>query len=80
MKTMPQVASVLLLISLNTAALRAQVCDPSLPPTGLSSNYTPGSGLLLEWDAVPGSVGVQMQVIPPSGTPIFQRFVAPGLI
>ena len=45
----------------------AQVCDPSVAPTGLTTTYTPGTGVLLEWDAIPGSVGAQFKVVLPSG-------------
>ncbi len=45
----------------------AQVCDPSVAPTGLTTTYTPGAGVLLQWDAIPGSVGAQFKVVLPSG-------------
>jgi uncharacterized protein (TIGR02145 family) len=57
--------------------LNAQVCDPSTAPTGLTATYLPGSGALLEWDAVPGSVGVLLKVELPSGTSINRRIVGP---
>jgi hypothetical protein len=57
------------------ASLTAQVCDPAVAPTGLTSTYTPGSGVLLEWDAVPGSVGVQLKVNLPSGSSLNKRIV-----
>jgi len=57
------------------AGLQAQVCNPSVAPTGLTSTYTPGTGVLLEWDAVPGSVGVQLKVDLPSAFPITRRIV-----
>ncbi len=53
--------------------LNAQVCDPTLAPTGLTSTYTPGSGALLEWDAVPGSMGMQLRVDLPSGSVLVKR-------
>ena len=65
--------------ALLSAGLQAQVCDPTVAPTGLVSTYTPGSGVLLEWDAVPGSVGVQLKVDLPSGTSINRRIVGPEL-
>ena len=55
--------------------LQAQVCDPSTAPTGLVSTYTQGSGALLEWDVVPGSVGVQVKVDLPSGSSINKRLI-----
>ncbi len=61
--------------ALLSLGLKAQVCDPSVAPTGLVSTYTPGSGALLEWDAVPGSVGVQFQAALPSGAVISRRFM-----
>jgi hypothetical protein len=57
--------------------LQAQVCDPTVAPTGLVSTYTPGSGALLEWNPVPGSVGVQLRVDLPSGPTINRRIVGP---
>jgi uncharacterized protein (TIGR02145 family) len=57
--------------------LQAQVCDPAVAPTDLVSTYTPGSGVLLEWDAIPGSVGVQLRVDLPSGPTISRRIVGP---
>ena len=56
-----------------TLSINAQVCDPTIAPTGLTSTYTPGSGALLEWMAVPGSVGMQLRVILPSGAIILKR-------
>lgn len=54
----------------------AQVCNPATVPTGLTSTYTPGTGVLLEWDAVPGSIGVQLRVDLPSGSTINKRVVS----
>ena len=59
--------------------LEAQICYPSIAPSGLVSTYTPGSGALLEWDAVPGSVGVLLKVELPSGSSIDRRIVGPEL-
>ncbi len=53
--------------------LAAQTCDPSSPPVNLQSVYTPGAGAQLSWDAVPGSVGVQIRVSLPSGSVVNQR-------
>ncbi len=56
-------------------SLNAQVCDPSTAPTGLASTYMPGSGALLEWDAVPGSIGVQIKATSPSGSNVTRRII-----
>jgi uncharacterized protein (TIGR02145 family) len=64
---------VLLLGNWMSLGLLAQVCDPAVAPTGLTSTYTPGTGALLEWDAVPGSVGVQLRIDLPSGSAITRR-------
>ena len=65
--------------ALLSGGLQAQVCDPSVAPSGLVSTYTTGSGALLEWDAVPGSVGVQVKVDLPSGSSINRRIVGPSV-
>ena len=65
--------------ALLSMGLEAQICDPSTAPSGLVSTYTPGSGVLLEWDAVPGSVGVLLKVDLPSGTSLNRRIVGPEL-
>ena len=65
--------------ALLSMGLEAQICDPSTAPSGLVSTYTPGSGALLEWDAVPGSVGVLLKVELPSGSSIDRRIVGPEL-
>ncbi|GEM_PF-1448639 len=49
---------------------RAQVCDPTLPPTGLTQTVMPGNGVLLQWTPVVGSTGVQVKAMLPSGMPI----------
>ncbi|MBI1193797.1 MAG: hypothetical protein GC205_11590 [Bacteroidetes bacterium] len=64
-----------LALSLSGISLAAQVCDPSMAPMGLTSTYTPGSGALLEWDAVPGSIGVQLQIDLPLGSTLSRRMV-----
>ena len=56
--------------------IHAQVCNPTFSPTGLTSIYTPGSGALLEWNAVPGSEGVQLKVDLPGGSSIVKRIGA----
>ncbi len=62
-----QLSSSLAAVCLSALSLNAQVCDPSTAPTGLVSTYTPGSGALLEWDAVPGSQGVLILAVNPAG-------------
>ena len=54
----------------------AQPCDPSISPSGLSSTYTPGTGFLLQWNAVPGSVGVMIKASSPSGSTIKRRIIS----
>jgi uncharacterized protein (TIGR02145 family) len=54
---------------------QAQVCDPGIAPTGLISTYTPGSGALLQWDAVPGSIGIQIKATSPSGSNVTRRIL-----
>lgn len=66
----------LLLIFAGSPGAKAQVCNPATVPTGLTSTYTPGTGVLLEWDAVPGSIGVQLKVDLPSGSSINKRVVS----
>lgn len=53
--------------------MQAQLCDPSVAPTGLTSTYTPGSGALLEWNVVPGSFDVMLRVDLPAGGFIAKR-------
>jgi uncharacterized protein (TIGR02145 family) len=67
--------AVLLFLCLSSLSLRAQVCDPGVAPTGLRSTYTVGSGALLEWDVVPGSIGVQIKATSPSGSNIARRII-----
>lgn len=50
-----------------SSSLHAQPCSATLPPVNLVSTYTPGSGVLLEWDAVPGSVAARLRVNLPGG-------------
>lgn len=70
----------LFLLSLISASfgigVQAQICNPAVAPTGLVSTYTPGTGVLLEWNAVPGSIGVQIRVELPSGSTINRRIVS----
>lgn len=44
-----------------------------MAPVNLSSTYVPGSGALLQWDVVPGSVGIQIKATLPSGSNVTQR-------
>ena len=58
--------------------LKAQtVCDPSFAPANLQYTYTPGFGLFLSWDAIPGSVGVQIKVEIGSSAPVSKIIVGP---
>ncbi len=57
------------------SALSAQLCDPGVAPIGLMSFYTPGMGAVLEWDAVPGSVGVLIRATAPNGATVSRRVV-----
>jgi uncharacterized protein (TIGR02145 family) len=66
-------ALALVCIHVAIEGLYAQICDPAVAPTGLTSTYTPGTGALLQWDAVPGSVGVQLRVDLPSGSMLVKR-------
>lgn len=40
--------------------LMGQGCSSVWPPTNLRTTEVPGSGFLLEWDPIPGSVGVRI--------------------
>ncbi|MBI1193800.1 MAG: hypothetical protein GC205_11605 [Bacteroidetes bacterium] len=71
--------SLMILMGLGCASLQAQTCDPSVAPHGLSASYTVGTGVLLQWNPVPGSVGVSVRITQPSGTSISKRIVAPEL-
>ena len=62
-----------LLCACLTFSLKSQVCDPSNPPFNLISTFAPGAGVLLQWDAVPGSVGIQLRADLPSGVSIVRR-------
>ncbi len=65
----------LLLFGLMSIGSFAQVCDPSVTPSGLVSTYTPGTGALLQWNAVPGSIGVQIKATSPSGGNVTRRII-----
>ncbi len=64
-----------LFLILLSGSLAAQVCDPTIAPTGLTSTYTSGSGALLEWNTVPGSIGVQIKATSPSGSNVTRRII-----
>jgi len=68
--------AVLMLSLLFQSPARAQVCDPATVLTGLHTMLVPGSGMLLQWDAVPGSQSVQLKVQLPSGGTVTRRIVA----
>ena len=66
----------LLLVGFSTwliGDVRSQVCDPSIPPSSLISTIAPGAGVLLQWDAISGSVGIQLRADLPSGVSIVRR-------
>jgi uncharacterized protein (TIGR02145 family) len=58
---------------------QAQSCDPSTMPSGLLGVYTPGAGVQLQWNAIPGSVGVQIRATAPNGSTITRRLVGSEL-
>ncbi len=60
-------------------AVHAQICNPAVAPSGLTSTYTPGTGALLQWNAVPGSIGVLIRATLPSGSSVNQRIVGSEL-
>ncbi len=66
-------AAVALGLLTQAAALRAQVCDPLTPPSGLLSTAGTGGGVILQWNPVPGSVGVQIRAQLPSGAVLSRR-------
>ncbi len=59
----------------STTNTLGQICNPLSPPVNLSSVYTPGSGAVLNWDIVPGSVGVQIKATAPGGAMVSRRIV-----
>lgn len=61
------------------ASADAQDCDEAIPPSGLTSTYTPGTGILLQWTPVPFSVGMQINANTPSGASIARRLVGSEL-
>jgi len=60
-------------LGLLTNLASAQVCDPTNPPINLTATVVPGTGVLLRWDPVPGSAGVQVQALSPGGSNINRR-------
>ena len=67
------------MVLLSSTILLAQSCDPTTAPGGLSATYTPGSGALLQWTAVPASIGVQIKATTPSGANVTRRLVGAEL-
>ncbi len=67
------------LVTLVSGLLSAQPCNSSTAPTGLNATYTPGVGALMQWDAVPSSVGVVLRAISPSGQSISRRLIGAEL-
>jgi uncharacterized protein (TIGR02145 family) len=61
------------LLMLAAGASRAQTCDPSTAPQNPQSSYTPGVGALVQWDAVPGSEGIQILATQPFGPSVSRR-------
>lgn len=64
---------------LSVQSLAAQACDPSIPPSNLRTSDAPGLGVLLEWDAVPGSVGIELVASDSRGSEISRRIVGSSL-
>ena len=71
-KLLPAVTLALIGLT-GSPSLRAQICDPTNPPINLTSTVLPGTGVLLRWDPIPGSAGVQVQALSPGGTGINRR-------
>ncbi len=73
---MKRVLLILVLIQLGyLLPADAQVCNPANPPVNLISTYSPGLGALLQWDAIPGSIGVQIKATSPMGANVSRRIV-----
>jgi uncharacterized protein (TIGR02145 family) len=75
--TLCLIFSVWCTIGLATKVQAQTICDPSTIPQALEATYTPGFGVLLQWDAVPGSVGVQLRATNPSGSSIKKFIIGP---
>jgi uncharacterized protein (TIGR02145 family) len=60
-------------------ALEAQICDPTLAPANLNTSFSPGTGVTLSWDPVPGSVGMLLHADFPDGTSSSRRLVGSAL-
>lgn len=54
---------------------KAQPCDPTVAPTNLQSTVVPGLGVLVEWDAIPGSQGVFLNGYFPTGFGFYRQVV-----
>jgi uncharacterized protein (TIGR02145 family) len=52
---------------LGLQAQKGPFCDPAIPPSNLSSTYTPGVGAQLTWDVPDGSEGVRVSATIPGG-------------
>ncbi len=76
---MKSIISLLLALLCAPFLATAQVCDESIPPSGLTATYTPGTGALLQWTAVPFSAGVQISATTPSGTNVTRRLAGSEL-
>ena len=62
-------------IALLGLGLQAQVCDQTVQPDSLRATYTPGTGVLLQWNPVPGSEGVGIKALPPGGAPALSKIL-----
>jgi uncharacterized protein (TIGR02145 family) len=69
----------LLWLVIGSLSMQAQICDTTISPVGLSSTYTSGSGALLQWTPVTGSVGVQIEATLTDGPTIARLLVGPEL-
>lgn len=65
----------LLPLLLLAAASYAQPCSIASAPDGLEAYPAAGSGVLLRWNPVGGSQGVQVKAFSPSGTALTKRLV-----
>ena len=65
----------LLWLVIGSLSMQAQICDTTISPVGLSSTYTSGSGALLQWTPVTGSVGVQIEATLTDGPTIARLLV-----
>jgi uncharacterized protein (TIGR02145 family) len=76
MKTLTLYALLFALVAaVGTPQTQAQTCTTEFPPENLVATYTPEVGVLLQWDAIPGSLRTAVVVEFPSGF-IFSRRLA----